>query len=162
MALDLEDARKFLRSEFNFDVADDDPILMSYMLGQLSLDHMEPQLREVASKVATDVVLNSHDVLEKAHGSIVKVADHVAGMQEAMKVTIHAAEKAQRLHDMLDEKLAALDEKIAAFDARIVQTDALAQKMTKSASGTTQAVVALTSGLLKIQPRSIWKRDRPS
>lgn len=159
--LDKTDALAFLRRHFDMDVDEDDVLVVVYLLGELSQKNLEESNRDVGSKVATDIVLNSNDVLEKAHTAIVEVSNHVAAMQGAMKATIQAAEKAERLNAMLDEKTTAMsamfDEKIAALDERLDRTSTLAQQMTKMADKTVQAVVALTSGLLKIQPKSIWK-----
>jgi len=165
MPLDPEDARKLLRAEFNLDVADNDPLLAPYMLGQLSLDHMKPELEEMGAEVAAGIIQNSKGVLEKSHASLVEVATQVATMKDAMKVNVEFAEKSERLNDMLDEKFATfdkkfttLDEKFTALDERIDRTEALAKKMTEMADKTVQAVVALTRGLLKIQPKSMWKK----
>lgn len=152
MPLDATAARKYIRAEYGIDVDDDDPVLAPYMLTQLGFEHLEPEFRELAAKVATDIVNNSVVVLEQAHGSIVKVGQQVASMQGAMKATVEAAEKAERLNAMLDEKIAALDERLA-------RSDEIAKEATKAAHTCNQAVVALTSGLLKVQTKGgFWKK----
>jgi len=161
--LDKSDAQAFLRQNFDMDVEPNDVLVVMYMLGELSQKNLKESNREVGSKIATDVVLNSHDVLKNSHGSLVEVSNHIAAMQEAMKSTIQAAEKAETLNAMLDEKTAAMsamfDEKIAALDERLDRTSKLAHKMTEMADKTVQAVVALTSGLLSVKTKGgFWKK----
>jgi len=163
MPLDKAEALRFIRADFGLKVNEDDPMIASYLLAQLALEHMKPEFREVGSKIATDIVLNSHDVLKKSHGSLVEVSNHIAAMQGAMKSTIQAAEKAEHLNAMLDEKTAAMsamfDEKIATLNERLDRTDTLTHKMTEMADKTVQAVVALTSGLLSVKTKGgFWNK----
>lgn len=169
MPLDATAAKKFVRAEYGVDADEDDPVLAPYMLTALGLEHLKPEFREMGAEIASKIILHSNGVLEKAHGSIADVGRQVASMQDAMKVTVDAAEKAERLNAMLDDKtaamsamldvrLAALDEKMTALDERLNTTATLAHKMTEMADKTVQAVVALTKGLLKVQPKSFWKK----
>jgi len=166
--LDKTDAQAFLRQHFDMDVEDDDVFVVMYMLGGLAQNNLRESNQLIGSEIAAKIISHSNGVLEKAHGSIVKVGKDVESTRDAMKATIHAVEKAERLNGLLDEKTAAmsamldakldaLDEKMAALDERLDTTAALAERMTRMADKAEQAVVALTKGLLKIQPKSIWK-----
>ena len=166
--LDKTDAQAFLRQHFDMDVEDDDVFVVMYMLGGLAQNNLRESNQLIGSEIAAKIISHSNGVLEKAHGSIVKVGKDVESTRDAMKATIHAVEKAELLNGLLDEKTAAmsamldakldaLDEKMAALDERLDTTAALAERMTRMADKAEQAVVALTKGLLKIQPKSIWK-----
>ena len=150
--LKIAEAHQFLRAHFDIDVNDDDVLIAQYMLAQLAHENLKPEFREMGADIAMGIVRNSNGILEKSHASMVDAAEHIGKMREAMNVTIQAAEKAERLNAMLDEKIAALDERLA-------QSDEIAKEATKAARTCNQAVVALTSGLLKVRSRSFWKRD---
>jgi len=150
--LNKEEALAFLREHYDMDVDEDDILVITYLLGELSLKNLQHHFRETGADIAMGIVRNSNGILEKSHASMVDAAEHIGKMREAMNATIQAAEKAERLNAMLDEKIAALDERLA-------QSDEIAKEATKAARTCNQAVVALTSGLLKVQSRSFWKRD---
>jgi len=124
--LDKTDAQAFLRQHFDMDVEDDDVFVVMYMLGGLAQNNLRESNQLIGSEIAAKIISHSNGVLEKAHGSIVKVGKDVESTRDAMKATIHAVEKAELLNGLLDEKTAAMS---AMLDAKL---DALDEKMAAS------------------------------
>jgi len=153
MTLDVEKARKFLRSEFGINVRDDDPILGSYMLGLLAYKDLEPVLTEMASNIVASAAMSYNNVMKHSHDTMASAADYLDTTSKAVESN---AEQARRFNDMLDEKMARMDERLAETDQRLAETNREIAEMKRLTADMRQSVVALADGLLVQKPRRWW------
>jgi len=165
MPLDRDEARRFLRAEFGLDVAPDDPVLAPYLLAQLGLDRLEPEIGKIAGaaiEIATEAAVEKIDAaadassekalaaITEAHDALAETAARILGLRDGMVAMLEASERTKVLNDMIDQKIAALDgnfeERINALGESMDAMNTMVDTMNESAARMDQAVVALSKG----------------
>lgn len=148
--LDRTRAQAFLRANFDMDVPDDDPLVALYMMMEMSLDHLRPQIEAAALAASTDATGKAVEGIVDAREVLADTARRLGALREPMIATHEAAERTRVLNETIDRNIAVLDERIKAMEAghaeRMADIDGRIDTLADVADRVEKAVVALTAG----------------
>ena len=110
MPLDRDKARRFLREEFDLDVADDDLLLATYAMASLALEHLKPEIEHaftVSAQVTADFAKTE---LATTHEQLRSLANAMAGLKDGMMAALEAANTLKTLNNEATANVVAMNQ----------------------------------------------------